>query len=101
MSAIGLAAPMFWTGMMLIAAFGVDLNWLPVAGRVAFGEEECRRYDSGIFTDRPMLDGAVYPVPTSPSLGIEVDEDAFARAGEFEFVEMPHLRRADGSHTNR
>lgn len=36
MSAVGLAAPMFWTGMLLIAAFGVGLNWLPVAGRVEF-----------------------------------------------------------------
>lgn len=35
-AAIGLAAPMFWTGMLLIAVFGVALKWLPAAGRVDF-----------------------------------------------------------------
>ena len=34
----------------------------------------------------------------APRLGIEVDEAALA--GEFDFVEPPHLHRADGSHTN-
>lgn len=38
LSAIGLAAPMFWTGMLLIATFGVQLQWLPVAGRVAMSD---------------------------------------------------------------
>lgn len=62
--------------------------------------EDFRRYESNIFTSRPMLDGAVYPIPTGPGLGIEIDEAALARAGEFQFVEMPHLQRRDGSHTN-
>lgn len=81
-----------------LAAAVPNFAWLEC--RESPGEEEYQRYDSGIFTVRPMLDGAVYSVPTAPGLGIEVDEDALARAGEFEFVEMPHLQRADGSHTN-
>lgn len=62
--------------------------------------EDFRRYESNIFTSRPMLNGAVYPIPTGPGLGIEIDETALAQAGEFQFVEMPHLQRRDGSHTN-
>lgn len=42
LSAIGLAAPMFWTGMLLIATFGVQLQWLPVAGRVAMSDNLLR-----------------------------------------------------------
>jgi len=52
-----------------------------------------------IFPLRPTLDGAVYTVPDGPGLGIEVDED-LARRDPFRSSESPHLRRADGSHTN-
>ncbi|CAH1655174.1 mandelate racemase/muconate lactonizing enzyme family protein [Chelatococcus asaccharovorans] len=62
--------------------------------------EEYRRYDSGIFRSRPQLEGTLYPVPNTPGLGIDIDEEALAQAGEFQFVEMPHLKRDDGSHTN-
>ncbi|CAH1655204.1 ABC transporter permease [Chelatococcus asaccharovorans] len=37
-AALGLAAPMFWTGMLLVAVFGVALKWLPPAGRVPFSQ---------------------------------------------------------------
>lgn len=37
-AALGLAAPMFWTGMLLVAVFGVTLKWLPPAGRVPFSQ---------------------------------------------------------------
>lgn len=55
--------------------------------------------DAQVFPVQPRLEGAVYPVPDSPGLGVEVDE-ARIRAQAFRFWEPPHLRRPDGSLTN-
>jgi galactonate dehydratase len=52
-----------------------------------------------VFTLQPKLKGAVYPVPDTPGLGIEIDEAALTRDA-FRFWEAPHLRRRDGSVTN-
>jgi galactonate dehydratase len=52
-----------------------------------------------VFTVRPQLNGAVYPVPDTPGLGIEIDEKALVRDA-FRFWEAPHLKRRDGSVTN-
>lgn len=38
-SALGISMPVFWSGMLLIYVFGVELRWLPVAGRVAFSQD--------------------------------------------------------------
>jgi galactonate dehydratase len=55
--------------------------------------------DAELFTQRAILDGPNFPVPTSPGLGIEVDEKVLRREA-FRFAEMPKLRRRDGSFTN-
>ncbi|MCC5974515.1 MAG: mandelate racemase/muconate lactonizing enzyme family protein [Rubellimicrobium sp.] len=52
-----------------------------------------------VFLQQPRLEGAVYPVPDTPGLGIEIDEAALTREA-FRFWEAPHLRRRDGSVTN-
>ena len=52
-----------------------------------------------VFTLQPKLRGAVYEVPDTPGLGIEIDEKALTREA-FRFWEAPHLRRRDGSVTN-
>jgi galactonate dehydratase len=52
-----------------------------------------------LFPQMPTLDGAVFPVPTGPGLGIEVNE-AELTAKSFKFWEAPHLTRRDGSVTN-
>jgi galactonate dehydratase len=52
-----------------------------------------------LFTSRLHLEGTSIPVPDTPGLGVEVDEDA-AKEQTFEFWEAPHLRRKDGSVTN-
>ena len=52
-----------------------------------------------IFINQPRLQGAVYPVPDTPGLGIEIDEKALTRDA-FRFWEAPHLKRRDGSVTN-
>ena len=58
------------------------------------------RFDnSAIFPLQPKLAGARYLVPTTPGLGIEVDE-AYLKRQRFKFWEAPHLKRDDGSVTN-
>lgn len=78
------------------------------AGVPNFAWSECRetpgerdfRQDSPIFINRPLLEGARYPVPTTPGLGIDIDESKLADATPSRLFEFPHLRRDDGSHTN-
>ena len=60
--------------------------------------ETTGRYDAEVYPVQPELRGNKVFVRDQPGLGIEVDEAALA--GEFDFVEPPHLHRADGSHTN-
>ena len=62
--------------------------------------EPAARHDSPIFINRPLLDGARYPVPNAPGLGIDIDEGALAAASPTQPFEFPHYRRRDGSHTN-
>ena len=52
-----------------------------------------------IYPKQVQLDGSMYPVPTEPGLGIEVDEKV-ASGQRFRFWEAPHLHRKDGSYTN-
>ncbi|WP_411034046.1 mandelate racemase/muconate lactonizing enzyme family protein [Shinella sp. BYT-45] len=55
--------------------------------------------NSEFFPVQPRLEGAHYPVPDAPGLGIEVNEALIARQS-FAFWEAPHLKRRDGSVTN-
>ncbi len=55
--------------------------------------------NSDLFPVQIRLDGAFYPVPDTPGLGIEVDEE-LVRKQSFKFWEAPHLKRRDGSVTN-
>jgi galactonate dehydratase len=73
-----------------------------------FAWAECRetpgepdmRHESPIFINRPRLEGARYPVPNAPGLGIDIDETKLADAAPKGLYEFPRLRRTDGSHTN-
>jgi galactonate dehydratase len=56
-------------------------------------------FDDKIFSYQPKLDGARFPVPTGPGLGVEFNED-YAKAHEFKFWEAPKLYRRDGSVQN-
>lgn len=56
-------------------------------------------HDKNLFPRQVDLDGAIYPVPDSPGLGVEVNEDAI-RAAQPVHVECPHLSKPDGSVTN-
>jgi galactonate dehydratase len=52
-----------------------------------------------LFPVQPRLAGNVFPVPTTPGLGVELDE-ALAGGQSWRFWEAPHWRRRDGSVTN-
>ena len=58
-----------------------------------------KAYPADLFPAMPTLDGAAFPLPTAPGLGVEFDEAA-AADHPFEFWEAPHWRRRDGSYTN-
>jgi galactonate dehydratase len=51
------------------------------------------------FPVQPQLEGSHFPVPETPGLGVEFNEQLAAKQ-EFKFWEPPHLRRRDGSYTN-
>ena len=58
-----------------------------------------RGENSPIFPVQPRLEGACYPVPDGPGLGIEVDEELLKKES-FKYSSPPHLKRRDGSVTN-
>lgn len=55
--------------------------------------------DPTLFPVQVQLDGARYPVPEGPGLGVEVDEAAVIARGP-QHLPTTHLRRRDGSITN-
>ena len=52
-----------------------------------------------LFPNQPRLVGTSFPVPDTPGLGIELDEQV-AQQHTWKFWEAPHFRRQDGSVTN-
>ncbi|WP_417309258.1 mandelate racemase/muconate lactonizing enzyme family protein [Devosia sp.] len=74
-----------------------NFAWLET--RASPAESYMGRGESPLFTEQPKLDGAVYKVPDTPGLGVDVDEEAI-QAQSFKFWEAPHWKRRDGSVTN-
>jgi len=56
-------------------------------------------YPWDLFPVMPVLEGASFPIPTLPGLGVEFNEDA-AKDHQMEFWEAPHWKRRDGGYTN-
>jgi galactonate dehydratase len=52
-----------------------------------------------IFTQQVKIEGAMYPVPSTPGLGVDVNEEIIKEL-EFKQWEATHLQRTDGSITN-
>jgi galactonate dehydratase len=73
-----------------------NLSWVEVRTTPT---EQLGFDDPTIFPVQVRLDGARYPVPAAPGLGIEVNEDYVARQ-EFQMGKTVHLRRRDGSITD-
>jgi galactonate dehydratase len=79
------------------AAAVANFAWLEV--RATPTETHLGFDNSEFFPVQVKLDGAEYPVPDAPGLGVTVDEDRVKRES-FKFWEAPHLHRRDGSYTN-
>jgi galactonate dehydratase len=79
-----------------LAAAVPNFAWLEV--RVS-PTEELNFYDEELFPLQVKLEGAWFPVPNGPGLGVEFNEELAAKQS-FKFWEAPHLRRRDGSVTN-
>ena len=52
-----------------------------------------------IFPQQHKLEGTAFPVPDTPGLGIECNEE-YLKAEKLKLWEAPHLHRRDGSYTN-
>ncbi|NLG52326.1 MAG: mandelate racemase/muconate lactonizing enzyme family protein [Chloroflexi bacterium] len=78
-----------------LAAAVPNFSWLEV--RVS--PTEGSTYNWEAYPVQPTLEGSRFPVPDTPGLGIEVNEE-LASSLSFKGWEFPHLHRRDGSHTN-
>ncbi len=79
-----------------LAAAVPNFAWLEV--RVSPTEAQEYPPDE-IFPLQPKLDGTWFPVPETPGLGVEVNED-YLKSQSLKLWEAPHLHRRDGSYTN-
>jgi galactonate dehydratase len=79
-----------------LAAAVANFSWLECR---ASPVEQLGFDASEIFPQQVQLRGSFYDVPSSPGLGVEVNEEA-VRKLDFQYFEPPHLRRHDGSFTN-
>lgn len=79
-----------------VAAASANFSWLEM--RVTPGEN-LTGYHEELFPTQLKLEGTSIPVPTTPGLGVEVNEEEIKKQS-FKFWEAPHLHRRDGSVTN-
>ncbi|AWW33068.1 mandelate racemase/muconate lactonizing enzyme family protein [Echinicola strongylocentroti] len=79
-----------------LAASCTNFNWLE---EINTQTEQMGTNDPRIYTQQPLLKKNRYEVPEMVGLGVEVNE-ALLLEEEFRFLEVPHLRRRDGSFTN-
>jgi galactonate dehydratase len=79
-----------------MAAAVANFAWLEV--RVS-PTERSGFDDSEMFPVQLRLEGSRYPVPNSPGLGVEFNEE-LAQKQQLKLWEAPHLHRRDGSYTN-
>lgn len=79
-----------------LAAAVPNFAWLEIRESPT---ERTGRYDGDLFPVQPQPEGARFPVPELPGLGVEFNEE-FALANPAEIGQGPFLRRPDGSVTN-
>jgi galactonate dehydratase len=80
-----------------LAAAVPNFSWMEVWNSPV--NQGRNHYDETIFPVQHKLEGARFPVPDTPGLGVDVDEE-YVKQQSFKFAEAPHLRRRDGSVTN-
>lgn len=79
-----------------LAAACPNFNWLEEVNNQA---EQQGTNDPAFYPLQPQLQGTRYALPDTPGLGVEFNEE-IALKEEFQLVEVPHLRKKDGSFTN-
>ncbi|ADE53106.1 Mandelate racemase/muconate lactonizing protein [Coraliomargarita akajimensis DSM 45221] len=79
-----------------LAAAIPNFSWLESRQSPA---EDLVTNDETICPNPLKLDGSRIPVPNTPGLGVEINEEALVDR-DFKLFESPHLRRTDGSFTN-
>ena len=87
--------PVCLASIVQLAAAVPNFAWT----EVQVSTQGAQRLDWDLFPMQPVLEGARFPVPDTPGLGVEFDEEE-ANKREFRMPEFPHLHRPDGSHTN-
>ena len=85
-----------------LAAAVANFSWLEVrvtqTENLYYGQSGVNDAEA-LFPVQPRLEGTAFPVPSTPGLGIDIDEK-LAAAREWKFWEAPHWRRRDGSVQN-
>ncbi|MCA9839691.1 MAG: mandelate racemase/muconate lactonizing enzyme family protein [Trueperaceae bacterium] len=79
-----------------LAAAVPNFSWLEVRTSPT---ETLKFSDADIFPVQPGLEGSRFPVPDTPGLGVEVNEELIKKQS-FKFWEAPRLKKRDGSYTN-
>jgi galactonate dehydratase len=90
--------PICNAALIHLAAAVPNFSWMEVwcspGGELFFS-------DNALFPVQPRLAGSHFPVPETPGLGIEVNEDLLARmSSTYRYYEPPHWQEKDGSYTN-
>jgi galactonate dehydratase len=85
-----------------LAAAVANFSWLEVrvtqTENLYYGQSGVNDAEA-LFPVQARLEGTAFPVPSTPGLGIDIDEK-LAAAREWKFWEAPHWRRRDGSVQN-
>ena len=79
-----------------LAAACTNFSWLEEVNTPA---QQMGTNDEKFYPVQPRLEGARYAVPSVPGLGVDFNEE-YALGQEFKPVEIPRLKRKDGSYTN-
>jgi galactonate dehydratase len=94
--------PICTAATIQMAAAVPNFAWLEVrvtqTENLYYGQSGVNDADA-LFPVQPLLEGNSFPVPTTPGLGIEIDEK-LAESQAWKFWEAPHWKRRDGSVTN-
>lgn len=87
--------PLCTAATIHVAAASPNFSWLEEVNTGAHVVTN----DPKFYPVQPKREGPRYPVTDTPGLGVEVDED-YIKNQVFKPVEIPRLRRKDGSFTN-
>ena len=79
-----------------LAAASPNFAWLEEVNTPA---ETPGTNDPNFYPVQPKLEGSRYVLPAEPGLGVEFNEELALRCA-FKPVEIPRLKKKDGSYTN-